>query len=97
MENYGNGLSTGLDQTATGKIVTGFTAADLLMSAEDKDVLRVLAERVARIASTSRMQESRELWKRLNTLEKTRPLVFCDPENAVRWCQMAKEEVERIS
>lgn len=40
MENYGNGPSTGLDQTALGKILTGFTAADLSMSNDDKKILR---------------------------------------------------------
>lgn len=39
MENYGNGQSTGLDQTAAGKILTGFTPDDLSMRSEDRDIL----------------------------------------------------------
>ena len=81
IEKYGNGPSTGLDQTASGKIVTGFVPEDLVISPEDRVVLRSLANRVAAIADSPRMAETRRLWTRLNMLEKTRPLVFCDPEN----------------
>ncbi|MBC8872940.1 MAG: hypothetical protein H8E44_26190 [Planctomycetes bacterium] len=70
-------------------MVTGFAPADLSISQADKDILRMLAERVAEIAASPRMQETRELWKRLNTLEKTRPLVFCDPENG--WNEIITE------
>ncbi len=89
MEHYGNGPSTGLDQTTAGKILTGFQPDDLAMSPEDRDVLRGLAERVADIAAGSRMREIRELWTRLNALEETRPAVFCDPENG--WNEVVTE------
>jgi hypothetical protein len=89
MEHYGSGPSTGLDQTAAGKIITGFTPADLHMGPEDKQVLRRLAERVAGIAAGTRMKEVRELWKRINKLQKTRPAVFCDPENG--WNEIITE------
>jgi hypothetical protein len=89
MENYGNGPSTGLDQTASGKIVTGFLPADLAMTAADREILQGLAERVAEIAGSSRMRETRRLWTRLNMLEPTRPLVFCDPENG--WNEIITE------
>jgi hypothetical protein len=89
MEHYGNGPSTGLDQTAAGKIITGFTRADLVMSPADRQVLRRLAERVASIAASLRMQEVRALWTQLNTLQPTRPVVFCDPENG--WNEIITE------
>jgi len=89
MEHYGHGKSTRLDQTALGKTYTGFTPAVLSMSNGDRDVLRRLAERVARIAATPGMAEKRELWKRHNKLEKVRPLVFCDPENG--WNEIITE------
>lgn len=89
MENYGNGPSTGLDQTAAGKILTGFAPQDLTMSPQDRAVLVRLAERVAGIAAGSRMSEVRELWRRLNTLQKCRPVVFCDPENG--WNEIITE------
>lgn len=89
MERYGNGPSTELNQTASGKIRTGFTPADLVMSDDDKQVLRRLAERVAGIAASTRMKEVRELWKRVNTLQESRPVVFCDPENG--WNEIITE------
>jgi hypothetical protein len=89
MEDYGTGPSTGLDQTAAGKILTGWTAEDLAISAEDKAVLVGLAERVASIAAGSRMSEVRELWRRVNSLQKSRPVIFCDPENG--WNEIITE------
>ncbi|MGA2068538.1 MAG: hypothetical protein ABSG86_26435 [Thermoguttaceae bacterium] len=81
MQNYGNGASTGLDQTASGKIVTGFTAEWLELSREDRQVLVRLAERVAEIAATPGMAQRRRLWRQLNMLQPVRPVIFCDPEN----------------
>jgi hypothetical protein len=88
-ENYGNGQSTGLDQTAAGKILTGLGREDVAMTAEDRDVLRRLAEKVAAIAASPRMAETRRLWTRLNRLERVRPVVFCDPENG--WNEIITE------
>jgi len=89
MEHYGDGPSTGLDQTAAGKILTGLTRDHLVMSPEDKAVLVRLAEQVARIAAGSRMTEVRQHWHRINTLQKTRPAIFCDPENG--WNEIVTE------
>jgi len=89
MEHYGQGPSTGLDQTAAGKILTGFTRDDLAMSPEDRAVLVRLAERVAGIAAGSRMAEVRQRWRELNGLRPTRPAVFCDPENG--WNEIITE------
>jgi hypothetical protein len=89
MENYGNGPSTGLDQTAAGKAVTGFTREDLAVSGDDRDVLRRLAQRVAAIAASERQAEIRRLWTALNGLHPVRPLLFCDPENG--WNEIITE------
>ena len=89
MDGYGNGPSTGLDQTAAGKITTGLTPEDILLAPADREVLRALAERVARIAASPRMGEVRTLWRQVNRLEKVRPLVFCDPENG--WNEIITE------
>ena len=89
MEHYGSGKSTGFDQSALGKIQTGFTPRVLSMLDRDRDILRRLAERVARIAATPDMAEKRELWKKHNRLEKVRPVVFCDPENG--WNEVITE------
>lgn len=89
MEKYGNGTSTGFDQSALGKIQTGFTADMVTMSRSDRDILRRLAERAARIASSAAMAEKRELWRRHNMLQPVRPVVFCDPENG--WNEIVTE------
>ena len=89
MENYGHGPSTGLDQTALGKITTGLVPEDLSMTDEDRAVLRKLAEQTAEIAASAAMTEKRRLWHDLNTLKKTRPVVFSDPENG--WNEIITE------
>ncbi len=89
MKNYGNGRSTGLDQTALGKISTGFTPQDLSISKEDREILKGLAERVAEIAQSPEMEQTRNLWKRHNMLQKTIPVIFCDPENG--WNEIITE------
>ena len=89
MENYGKGESTELDQTALGKIQTGFSPDDVHMSGEDRNVLRDLGEKVARIAESPKMKETRLLWQKHNKLEKARPVIFCDPENG--WNEIVTE------
>jgi hypothetical protein len=89
MKDYGDGRSTGLDQTASGQIRTGFVPADVSMSDQDRAVLRRLAEQVAAIAASPKMAETRRLWMRHNRLEKTRPPFFCDPENG--WNEIITE------
>lgn len=69
------------EQTAAGNIVTGFKLADMTVSEADADILKKLAAQVAGIASSPRMDEVREHWEKINNLEKTRPIIFCDPEN----------------
>ena len=81
IEQYGGGPSTGLDQTALGKITTGLVPEDVVMSQDDADVLRVLAEKVALLAGGAAMAERRVHWKAVNALQRVRPVIFCDPEN----------------
>jgi len=90
MEQYGNGESTGIDQTASGKITTGFSPEDLFISQTEKVILKRLAERVHTIADSDEMARTRELWRRHNDLHHTRPLVFCDPENG--WNEIVTEK-----
>jgi hypothetical protein len=89
MEHYGNGKSAGLEQTVSESIQTGFSAADLELAPEERSVLRQLAERVAALAALPIMTEKRELWRRHNRLERTRPIIFCDPENG--WNEIITE------
>jgi hypothetical protein len=70
-----------LDQTAATLSTTGEVATDLRISPADGQVLRRLAAQVAELAARPIEQEKRELWHRLNALQPTRPVIFCDPEN----------------
>jgi hypothetical protein len=81
LEKYGNGTSPGLEQTVAESIHTDFVESDLAMHRGEKEVLRELAERVAKLAALPAMKDKRELWRKHNRLEKTRPVIFCDPEN----------------
>ena len=89
MQHYGNGPSTGLEQTPAGKITTGFRPDNVFIARPDREILVPLAERVAQIAASPRMVETRRLWQQHNRLEKTRPIVFCDPENG--WNEIVTE------
>jgi hypothetical protein len=51
------------------------------VSKKESAVLRRLASHVAELAARPLEQKKRDLWYRHNSLEATRPLVFCDPEN----------------
>ncbi len=89
MKDYGNGASTGLDQTAAGKIFTGACREDLAMTAETARCCAAWRRRWPTIAASERMAETRRLWAKINRLEKTRPAVFCDPENG--WNEIITE------
>lgn len=43
--------------------------------------MRRLADKTKELASRPVEEEKRELWKKHNSLQETRPLVLCDPEN----------------
>ena len=47
----------------------------------DKNILRALAGKVGGYAALPEQKQKRELWRKHNDLEPTRPVVFCDPEN----------------
>jgi len=89
MEEYGGGRSSGLEQTVSERTQTGFVSADLAMTPDEKEVLKRLARRVADLAARPEMQEKRELWRKHNRLEKTRPVILCDPENG--WNEIITE------
>lgn len=52
-----------------------------MISATDRSILRRLASKVAELAALPIQDERRQLWYKHNSLEKSRPLIFCDPEN----------------
>ena len=63
--------------------------SDLRFSERDKAVLGDLGRQVADIAARPIMAERRRLWIRHNGLERTRPVLLCDPENG--WNEIIPE------
>ena len=90
MKDYGNGNSTGLDQTAAGKNLHGIQPRG---PCDDRRGPRGPADAGrkgrGRLPPRPAWREVRRLWTTLNRLEKTRPLVFCDPENG--WNEIITE------
>ncbi len=80
MSTCNNCKSPNIDVEFKWKEHTELTIQDLEISKNEREVLRKLAEKVALIAQSDQMKERCELWRRHNQLEKTRPLIFCDPE-----------------
>jgi hypothetical protein len=78
------------DQTAYGlSMVTG-TIKNIELTKKDRIILRELAQRVAEIAMRPGEESKRDLWYKINSLQPTRPVVFCDPENG--WNEIIPEE-----
>ncbi len=72
----------GLDQTSHLVATQAqLDASDLAFSEAERGVLRRLAGEVASLAAHPIEEKKRDLWRRHNALERTRPVVFCDPEN----------------
>ena len=86
---YGNGRPTGIEQTAAGAFEKRFTLDEMQINDSDGAILRLLADKVAGIASSERMKEVRQAWKSLNNLKPVRPVFFCDPENG--WNEIITE------
>ncbi|HKL21154.1 MAG TPA: hypothetical protein VJ904_05070, partial [Tichowtungia sp.] len=70
-----------MEQTVLGAQETGLPKDGLKISQKDRDILRLLAGEVARIARTDRQAEIARAWTALNGLSPLRPVFFCDPEN----------------
>jgi hypothetical protein len=60
---------------------TQLATKDLMLGPADREVLRRLAGEVAALAARPIEDQKRDLWRRHNALQRTRPVVFCDPEN----------------
>ena len=46
------------------------------MQGTDRDILRPLAERIAEIAALPQQESTKEMWRRLNSLDMTKPMVM---------------------
>ena len=61
--------------------VSQSASSQYAVSSNDRDMLHSLAMQVADVAARPEQARKRELWRKHNALEPTRPVVFCDPEN----------------
>ncbi|MBT4288365.1 MAG: hypothetical protein HOD92_13640 [Deltaproteobacteria bacterium] len=59
------------------------------VSKEDREILRPLAEQVASLAALPEMNSKRDLWYRINSLEKGKPVILSEPENG--WNEIITE------
>lgn len=70
-----------------------FTAAlpgeEATATRQEREILRGLAQSVARLSRRPREAELKDLWLRHNRLEAARPLIVCDPENG--WNEIISE------
>jgi hypothetical protein len=78
------------DQTAFGISTQKWDIKNIVISKEDRIVLRKLAYRVLELAERPVEKEKMKLWYKHNMLEATRPLIFCDPENG--WNEIITED-----
>jgi len=62
--------------------------SDPKITVKERGILRGLAHQVAELAARPIEDEKRALWYRHNGLQRTRPLIFCDPENG--WNEIIK-------
>jgi hypothetical protein len=69
------------DQSQAALARKTLTNKDLVIDKADRDILLLLANRVAELACLPVETGKRELWYLHNDLKPTRPLIFCDPEN----------------
>jgi len=70
--------------------------SDLCLPESDKQILRVLAEHVAALSVLPVQDEKRRLWHAHNMLERTRPVVLCDPEHG--WNEIIlPEDIECVN
>lgn len=90
MENYGGGKKSDIEQTALGMITTGFKKEDLDIPLKDRAILIGLAGSVKEISESDDQKEKAALWRDHNMLKKTRPVIFCDPENG--WNEIITEK-----
>lgn len=68
------------DYGSTPKFAAG-VKEKIYINKKDKDILKILAERVAILANRSIETEKRDLWIKHNSLKTNIPVIFCDPEN----------------
>ena len=69
------------DETVASLFSQSVPAEQIFIDETDREILRRLAEEMAAVAARDIESEKKKLWYRHNALEKTRAVIFCDPEN----------------
>jgi len=82
-----------MEQTAAGLGTTRGISGNLIPTQAERTVLRDLAKKVAELAARPVEAEKKKLWTDHNMLKRTRPLVFCDPENG--WNEIITQDLMR--
>ena len=77
------------DQTVLGQCIKNSTE-NIFLSQKDRIILGELAKRLEELAKHPQELEKAKLWTDHNDLGKTRPVVFCDPENG--WNEIITED-----
>ena len=62
-----------------------------MISSDDREIIRELAQRVSEIASLPVQSERRELWKLHNSLQEARPMILIFPEGS--WQELLPDDV----
>jgi hypothetical protein len=78
------------EQTVAGLSNTQGIEGSIDVSTGERHILRELARKVAELAARPSEDEKKRLWTLHNDLHKTRPLVFCDPENG--WNEIVTQD-----
>ena len=78
------------EQTAAFMFKQSIMRDQIVISDSDREILCQLAEKVAELAARDIEQQKKQLWYKVNALEKTKPIVFCDPENG--WNEIITDE-----
>ena len=81
-KRLGPGLEHGSGFSLTWSAQKVINRQDIVISTEDKRVLRELAKKVAELAAHPREEQKKILWTKHNDLENTRPLILCEPQNS---------------
>jgi hypothetical protein len=74
-------IAPAADQTAAAAVHTALAPHEAAAAPDERETLRRLAERVAGLAHAPATAEKRALWTAHNSLGRTRPVIYCDPEN----------------
>ncbi|MES0341504.1 MAG: hypothetical protein ABUK08_04230, partial [Candidatus Humimicrobiaceae bacterium] len=85
---------TGCNHADSVKYATG-EEGEIFIYADDRNILRGLAARVADLAVKEEQDEKIRLWKDHNALRTEKPVILCDPENG--WNDIITDDLLQCS